>query len=597
MSGKIKALGIAPYEGMKSMMLKLATERDDIDLTVYVGDLNKGAEIAKRNFPNDFDVIISRGGTAEMIGAMTDIPLIEIQLSVYDILRAIKLAENYSDRYAVVGFSAITGSAQLLCDLLQYDLDIFTIHNMDEVQHTLLDLKNRGYRMVLCDMITNTTAKRLGLNAILITSGNESISSAFDQAVKLCKSYANIKDDKHFLEEIIRGQNHTIMVYNSEGNLVYTTFETEDQTLTETIKKEIPETFESGSHKFFKNIQDRLYSITSKVITTTRGPYAVFYFTSDYAPMARSNNGIHFSNKRDVEDHFFNSFCSVTNSMDDIKKILEFMNHGNFPIMVIGDIGSGKEQLVGTLFAQSNLSNNPLITIDCSSINDKRWGFITNHFNSPLNDNGNTLFFKNINSLTQIKQKQLLSIINETKLHKRNQVIFSCISKENEGPEVIVSDLINQLSCMTIYMPSLSERKDDIPTLSSLYLGTLNIHLAKQIIGFEPEALTLLKNYDWPHNYTQFKRILNELAVITSTPYIRTTDVASVLRKEKIANIHLSGEITKSVPSGIDLSQSLHEINQEIVQIVLRESDGNQSKAAKRLAISRTTLWRYLKEN
>ena len=97
-----------------------------------------------------------------------------------------------TSRYAIVGFPGIISSAKLLCDLLQYKVETFTIHNSRQVEETLQMLKKRGYRMILCDMIASTTAKRLGLNAILITSGNESISSAFDQAVKLCSSYANV---------------------------------------------------------------------------------------------------------------------------------------------------------------------------------------------------------------------------------------------------------------------------------------------------------------------------------------------------------------------------------------------------------------------
>ena len=125
-SPKIKVLGIAPYEAMKTIMEKLARKRPQMDLDVYVGDLKKGVDIAQKYTQANYDVIISRGGTAEMIGKVTHIPVIEISLSVYDILRAMKLAENYSDKYAVVGFPGITGSAHLLCDLLQYKLDIVT---------------------------------------------------------------------------------------------------------------------------------------------------------------------------------------------------------------------------------------------------------------------------------------------------------------------------------------------------------------------------------------------------------------------------------------------------------------------------------------
>ena len=116
-SPKIKVLGIAPYEAMKTIMEKLARKRPQMDLDVYVGDLKKGVDIAQKYTQANYDVIISRGGTAEMIGKVTHIPVIEISLSVYDILRAMKLAENYSDKYAVVGFPGITGSAHLLCDL------------------------------------------------------------------------------------------------------------------------------------------------------------------------------------------------------------------------------------------------------------------------------------------------------------------------------------------------------------------------------------------------------------------------------------------------------------------------------------------------
>ena len=91
---KIKVLGIAPYEAMKNVMEKLARKRPHMEMDVYVGDLKKGVDIAQKNIQGNYDVIISRGGTAEMIGKVTHIPVIEISLSVYDILRAMKLAEN-----------------------------------------------------------------------------------------------------------------------------------------------------------------------------------------------------------------------------------------------------------------------------------------------------------------------------------------------------------------------------------------------------------------------------------------------------------------------------------------------------------------------
>lgn len=89
---KIKALGIAPYDSMKYNMERLVEKYEQIDLDVYIGDLKRGVEIVQTITQDQYDVIISRGGTAELIKKISEIPVVEVDLSVYDILRAIKMA-------------------------------------------------------------------------------------------------------------------------------------------------------------------------------------------------------------------------------------------------------------------------------------------------------------------------------------------------------------------------------------------------------------------------------------------------------------------------------------------------------------------------
>lgn len=591
---KVRVLGIAPYEGMKSIMLKLAGTRDDIELSVYVGDLYKGAEIAQQNFQENYDVIISRGGTAELIGKVTQIPVIEITLSVYDILRAIKLAENFSARYAIVGFPGITSSAHLLCDLLQYKIDIFTIHNLDEVQITLKGLKKKGYKMVLCDMIANTTAKQLGLNAILITSGTESINSAFDQAVKLCRSYANIREENKFLRNVIRGQSNQTVVFDNEGNLYFSTLSQEaGEEAIRLLKKEIPDALACETHRIFKNIGGTLYSVTSKKMFCGRKEFVVFYFTASKIPLSSGKYGILYSGKKDVEDRFFNSFYSVTGAIGELSNTIEQMTQSQFPIMITGEEGTGKEQVAGAVYSQSQLKDNPLVTINCSLINDKSWTFLTNHYKSPFNDNNNTIYLKNIDALSESRRKQLLSIIVDMNLCRRNRMMFSCVCKREAPIPESCMEFVNLLSCLTLHLAPLKDQPDQIPVLANLYLSTLNVNLAKEILGLEPAATELLQQFDWPGNYTQFKRILNELAVITTTAYIAASSVSMLLEKEKTAAYTTAGS---SQPLPFDLDRTLDEINHDIIHIILNETGGNQSAAAKKLGISRTTLWRLLKE-
>lgn len=601
MSGKkIKILGIAPYEGMRSIMLKTAESRDDIDLTVCVGDLHEGAEIARRSFHENYDIIISRGGTAELIGQITTIPVVEIPLSVYDILRAIKMAENFASRYAIVGFPGIISSAQLLCDLLQYKVETFTIHSADEVEGTLKMLKKRGYRMILCDMIASTMAKRLGLNAILITSGNESIGNAFDQAVKLCLSYANVREENHFLREVIRQSGQHTVIFDNLGQVFYSSLpDKEESPLIPFLKKDLPSPPEG--HKSFKNMDGTLYSVNSFSIPFYSEPYSVFQFTDSKVPFATSKYGVQYLSRTDVENSFFNSFYSVTGAIGPLRATISQMAQTNYPIMIFGEEGTGKEQVAGAIYTESKLRNNPLVTVNFSLMNDKSWSFLTNHYNSPFSDNNNTIYLKNLHALDEERARKLLSIIVDMNLCRRNRLIFSCVcGRDGEIPKSCM-EFVNLLACLTIHLPPLRERTKDIPTLANLYLSNLNISLAKEILGLTPGALEALKAFGWPANYTQFKRILSELTVITASSYITEETVLGLLEMEQKTTIRRSG--ASAAPSGdasgsgvvFDISRPMDAINRDIIRAVLEETKGNQTAAAKRLGISRTTLWRLLK--
>ena len=96
--------------------------------------------------PNSYRLHHLPRRTAALIRQVTDLPVVDIHISVYDVLRTMKLAENYSSLYAIVGFPSITEPAHTLCSLLDFNLDILTVNNAAEVRHTLERLQQGGYR-------------------------------------------------------------------------------------------------------------------------------------------------------------------------------------------------------------------------------------------------------------------------------------------------------------------------------------------------------------------------------------------------------------------------------------------------------------------
>lgn len=592
-TSKIKVLGIAPYEAMKTAMQKVADERSDIDLDVFTANLYYGVEIANNNLGSNYDVIVSRGGTAELVGKTTTVPVVEISLSVYDILRAIKLAENYSNSYAIVGFPSITESAHLLCSLLQYNIDIVTVHSEEEVKSTLNHLKENGYHMVVGDMITHTTARNLGLNAILITSGIESIISAFNQAVKISTIYAQLKKENIFLKEVIKRDGNYTVVFSPEGEVYFSTWnEKNSEMLHEMLKVEIPQIISSDSNKIFRKLNGTLFSIEGCTVSYNNKNYVVFYVTAAKVPITTIKYGIKFSNKKEAEKHFFNSFYSISGSMGGLQDSINQISPSSLPVMITGEHGTDKEQIARIIYIRSSYKSNPLVTIDCELLNDKSWEYLVNHYSSPFNDINNTIYFKSIEALSKERSQQLLSLIVDVGLNKRNRLIFSCTSNLNALIPSAAQEFVKRLSCLTICLSPLRERVMEIPSLSSIYLGSLNVELGKQIIGFEPRALELLQQYHWPQNYTQFKRLLSELAVVTTTPYITSISVSNLLDKER--NTIGSNHTTVDNGSVLNLNRPLEEITQDIINQVLTQKHGNQAATAKQLGISRTTLWRYL---
>ena len=98
-----------------------------------------------------------------------------------------------------------------------------------------------------------------------------------------------------------------------------------------------------------------------------------------------------------------------------------------------------------------------------------------------------------------------------------------------------------------------------IPALVNLSLGHLNADLSRQIIGAEPEAITLLQNFQWPHNYTQFRRVIGELAVTATGQFITAENVQQTLRKERHVGAFTPHAENAAVP--LNLNRTLDEIS------------------------------------
>lgn len=512
-------------------------------------------------------------------------------MSVYDILRSIKLAENHNCKYAVIGFPAITRNATFLCEVLRYNVDIYTIHDQKEARTILQGLENSGCQMVLCDVVTNSLAQEYGIPALLITSGIESVEDALNTAVQEGLARRKALELAQFFQDVIRAMPYDTLVSDEAGQDLFVSLSPElpDSVLAKAHSAIMQRTAEphrscleeNGIHYALQSTPIQMEGALRHVVTIEKSRLSI--------PLEKY--GIAYSDRQQAVDTFFDSFYGITQSFSTANLTLEQYLQSNRPLVVYGEPGTAKPQMVQMLYAKGPLSNAPLIKIDCAMLMRPGWKYLMASDRSPLMGDGCTLMMSHVEALTDEQFSELFSTIMALHTQERNRLFFVASSSSSGTMHSHYARLVDMLNCLMLQMPPLRSHLQDIPRLSGLYISTLNMRNARAVIGFEPEANLCMTEYSWPGNYDQFCRVLDELVLHTTTPYISVETVRDQLKRECT---FYPGAVPQTHALPVDLT--LEEIEQIAVQQALQAENGNQKRAAERLGISRTTLWRMLQK-
>ena len=152
MNHKIQLLAIAPYEALKHVILETAKEFPQLQVTVEVGTIYEGVEKLKQHHLENYDAVLSRGGTKMEVEKNTTLPVFGIPISYYDLLHIIKLVEHYQGKAAILSYENIANSARVLCDVLQLHFDIYNIDQWHNAAEKVTQLKEMGYTLIIGDV-------------------------------------------------------------------------------------------------------------------------------------------------------------------------------------------------------------------------------------------------------------------------------------------------------------------------------------------------------------------------------------------------------------------------------------------------------------
>lgn len=591
--GPIRVLAITPYEAL-TMSLKRCVENDsDIYLDAFTGDLQEGIEILKSQDISLYDAIISRGGTAEMIRQVTDLPVVEIPVMVYDVLRTIKLAENYTEKMAVIGFPGVTASAHTLCNLLRLKIPIETVRSSDEIPAVLERLRRQKISTVICDAVSHRTARSTGFQALLITSGERSLQQAVENARQQGRLFRELKSENTFLRTMLTQNMQQCLVMNAELDVVYSFAEKYSEEVVAAMRRRVSMIPENRELLFYHQEGTTLHSITASRFQLRDQQMFLFRDEPARISLRSAQPGIRFYSAVECEQLLSESFFTLSGSMKTLESQIMVLSASSHPLMIIGEEGTGREQVARSLYLRSELRNHPFVVVDGARLNDRSWNFLMEHHASPLATTKTVVFFHHLEVLSTQRQHALLSLMEEAGLARRLWLLFACAAQNGKIVHSFAEELFSRLAPLTLELPTLRDRCDEIPALASVYLSSLDMELGKQVSGFEPEALEMLTRYDWPGNYAQLKHVLHELCIMTDGHYISGTDTAEMLAQERM----MFRKVPESPVFFSSAGMTLDEIIRNAIEHTLLENKGNQSLTARQLGISRSTLWRILSGN
>lgn len=593
MKQSVDILAVAPYEGLAAVLEREAATYPNVNMRVVVGNLMDGLATAIEQLVEPYDLILSRGGTADLLRENLDIPVVDIKTSAFDVLQALQLSEGISGKRAVVGFSGITDAARATIDVLHLDLDIFTLVGEQDVQDITPVLAEQGYQTILCDVISSTVFREHGFNTVLITSGSASVRESIDEAVRTARHVGNAHAENVFLREVIRNSGVDTVIFNSDGSLFLTTVDrVGGKAVIDMLRALLPEVRQGDVESSRKTVGGHTYTVNARVSSDPADAKVVFYLTRSGTQGGTRNAGIAYFTKAEAREEYLDSPLSLTGDVNALSRTLSDALAAGRPLLITGEYGTGRTAVAHYAYMASRFSARPLVEIDCGMLSDRSRDYILNGRTSPIYESDLTIHIKNMDASDRAFIAELFDLIASTRADRRNNIIFSC----NPTGELVgsyISYIKDKFQCIQIALPPLREGKERIPSIAKLYLSQLNADLPQEVMRIDRQAMALLIEYSWPGNYVQFKRILSQLCVISRDHTIRAENVRMLLALERPVYPNRTGE---NQSYGIDLDRSMAEIEREVVEAVVRRHGGNQSAAARQLGISRTTLWRIAKK-
>ncbi|QEK12867.1 PAS domain S-box protein [Crassaminicella thermophila] len=310
----------------------------------------------------------------------------------------------------------------------------------------------------------------------------------------------------------------------------------------------------------------------------------------------------------------FDNIIGVSDALKETKYLAEKATHTNSNVLIRGESGTGKELFAHAIHASSNRAMGPFIKVNCAAIpadllESELFGYEEGAFTGAKRGgkigkfelaNGGSIFLDEIGDMPHSMQAKLLRVLQEKEVErvggtKNIPLDVRIIAATNRNLEEMVEkgefreDLYYRLNVMNIYIPSLRERTEDLEPLIKYLLNKISEQVGNYVSKVSLEAMKYLKSYSWPGNVRELENVLERaINLVDYGKEIQVSHLPMHIRKK---------EGSMKIKGDKELKDILEQVEKEAILDCLKRVNGNRTKAAKILNISRSSLyeklWKY----
>jgi|UniRef100_A0A7C4AR07 two-component system response regulator HydG len=283
-------------------------------------------------------------------------------------------------------------------------------------------------------------------------------------------------------------------------------------------------------------------------------------------------------------------------------------------VLILGESGTGKELIANALHQGSNRADKRFIKVNCAALPEtllesELFGHEKGAFTGAVGRrpgrfelaDGGTIFLDEIGEMTPATQAKLLRVLQErefeplgsTRTVKVNIRIIAAsnrILKNEVMKGTFRGDLFYRLNVVSIELPPLRERREDIPLLIEHFLRIYNEKNNRNLKGFHPRALDALMRYSWPGNIRELENVVERSVILTSDEYVPFSELPEAIRGAT------EDTLMAEARQGIRPGMTIREMERELIIKTLEDNDGNRTRTSRVLGITRRTLQLKLKE-